>query len=715
MKTKKFLSVALAILMLIGTFAVGASALDSDEITETDFYVAGTHISEGYYLVADGGITNENASASNYNVKFAPATANANARLTFNNAKNLSKLIEIDNGTALVAAGGKLDVELIGENSFIGGYAAFYCADDINFIGDGSISYTTKQEDNVSFFVASAYDITVGDKAQINVSIPDNIITVAFLTLEGSVIIKDNAKVNIKNTGVGIMSPGLTVSDNAEVTVNCGRRYGGAIEVINGDVSISGNAVVNVSTTRDAGYDVSDDTIYALSIENGNLSVSDNAKLNANAGAGYQSYGIYMESDDKDISLTVSDQAFVKGVTGKSENCSAGVYCGGNIAVCGESKLEGRGGSFASFDDGNGSDKCFGVYAEKLLKTEYYGYVYAVGGMADSLSCGVTAENIEIGGINGISAKAYNVSNGTSAGIISRNNLEMSEHSYINSYAGKSSNGYSEGIKTVNLTLKDGAYIMATGDLAENSIGIHVEKNAVLSGDVIIDAGSCDATTASVGFFSENFKATDSVCVTADSNDANQTFAFDVKTADISGSVEIRGESGSGDGSSIGVFLNDSTTIGENCIITGNAASSSKDSPMTAGVYSEGVLTVAGNASVSGESVFHYGIAAKELAVSENAILEAEGGKQAIYCQKFALNGHENSKITVVRSDISEQKIDWDGSSPLGSLDSFYSYVSISQAEPEPELNFFEQIIASIVEFFNKIALFFSSIFSFGK
>ena len=55
---------------------------------------------------------------------------------------------------------------------------------------------------------------------------------------------------------------------------------------------------------------------------------------------------------------------------------------------------------------------------------------------------------------------------------------------------------------------------MATGDLAENSIGIHVEKNAVLSGDVIIDAGSCDATTASVGFFSENFKATDSVCVT---------------------------------------------------------------------------------------------------------------------------------------------------------------------------------------------------------
>ena len=274
MKTKKFLSVALAILMLIGTFAVGASALDSDEITETDFYVAGTHISEGYYLVADGGITNENASASNYNVKFAPATANANARLTFNNAKNLSKLIEIDNGTALVAAGGKLDVELIGENSFIGGYAAFYCADDINFIGDGSISYTTKQEDNVSFFVASAYDITVGDKAQINVSIPDNIITVAFLTLEGSVIIKDNAKVNIKNTGVGIMSPGLTVSDNAEVTVNCGRRYGGAIEVINGDVSISGNAVVNVSTTRDAGYDVSDDTIYALSIENGNLSAN---------------------------------------------------------------------------------------------------------------------------------------------------------------------------------------------------------------------------------------------------------------------------------------------------------------------------------------------------------------------------------------------------------------------------------------------------------
>lgn len=711
MKTKKILSVALAILMLLGTFAVGASAADSEEITETDFYVANTHLSEGYYLVADGGITAENASASNYNVKFTPATANANARITFNNAKILRNSTETDDETVLVAAGGKLDVELIGENSFSGGLAAFYYGDDINFIGDGSISYTTDQK---SFFVLSPYDITVGDRVQINVNIPDDTISVAFATIEGSVIIKDNSKVNIKNTGTGIIAPGLTVCDNAEVTVDGGRRYGGAVEVIGGDVSISDNAVVNLSTTREAGYDVSDDTIYALSIENGNLSVSDNAQLNANAGAGYQSYGIYMESNDNDINLTVSDYAFVKGATGKSENRSAGVYCDGNITVCGEAKLQGFGGSFASLDDGNGSDECFGVYAEELLKTEGYGYIYAISGMAESLSCGVTAENIEISGINGIWTQAYNVSNGSSVGIMSRGNLDMSEHSYINSYAGKSSNGYSEGIKTVNLTLKEGAYIKATGDIAEYSVGIHVEKNAVLSDEVHIDAGANDAATASAGFFTETFTASDKVIVRAESGDAFQSSAFTAKTADISGSVEIYGESGSGDGSSMGVVLVDGATIGENCKITGNAASSSTESPMTAGVYSDGVLTLNGNASVTGKSLNYYGIAVKELTVSDNAILEAEGGKQAIYCRNFTMHGHEDSVITVVRSDMSEQKIEWDGAAPLGSLDSFYSYVSIAPAEPEPELNFFEQLIANIVEFFNSIRDFFSSLFSFG-
>ena len=43
MKTKKILSIALAVLMLIGTFAVGASA--ESEIKDTDVIIAGNVIS----------------------------------------------------------------------------------------------------------------------------------------------------------------------------------------------------------------------------------------------------------------------------------------------------------------------------------------------------------------------------------------------------------------------------------------------------------------------------------------------------------------------------------------------------------------------------------------------------------------------------------------------------------------------------------------------
>jgi len=822
MKTKKILSVVLAVLMITGVFAVGASAMDSDEITEKDFYVAGTHLSDSYYLVADGGITAENASASNYNVKFAPATATTNARITFNNAKNITRSTEINNGTAVVASGGKLDVELIGENSFSGSEAAFYCAGGINFIGDGSLSYTTDRDAFINSLVLSESDnITVGDRVQINVSIPDDILSVAFVTFEGEVIIKDNAKVNIKNTGTGIMSPGLKVSDNAEVTVDCGRRYGGATEIINGDVSISGNAVVNLSTTREIGFEEDDETLYALSIENGNLSVSGNAQLNANSGGGYQSVAIYMKGNESEkTSLTVSDSAIIQattkettasnygifidnannsvittkdnakisvitgymrkgedysayGVSGccgisaaeidasgnssiksyvnnafyldedskmkgdcvgiytntlttsdyarievtacKGKGRSTGVYCADSLTAGGNSWLGIDGGSTGSIDDGNGSEECIGIYVENLLKITDSAKVSGVGGMANAFSYGAWATNIEISGDGGLSTRAYNVANGPSVGILCRNNINISEKSYISGDAGITENSYSKGIQAFNLFATDNACVDGTGGIADIAAGIHIEKNTVLSDNVRVDAGSCDATTATAGFFTENFKATDNVSVTAYSNDANQTFAFDVKTADISGSVEIYGESGSGDGVSMGVILVDGATIGENCKITGNAASSSTESPMTAGVYSDGVLTLNGNASVTGKSLNHYGIAVKEFTVSDNAIFEAEGGKQAVYCQKFTLNGHEDYKITVVRSDMSEQKMDWDREGELGSLDNFYSYVSIAPAEPEPELNFFEQIIASIVNFFNKIAEFFSSIFSFAN
>ena len=142
----KILSVLLVVTVISSVMAIGASAVDSDIISETEFYVAGTLISEGYYLTANGGITAENATEENYNVKFVPATADTNAKLTLNNAKNLSKTVDFDSLTAVILAGGKLDVELIGENTVTGGFVAFASVSDINIVGNGSISFHLVEE-----------------------------------------------------------------------------------------------------------------------------------------------------------------------------------------------------------------------------------------------------------------------------------------------------------------------------------------------------------------------------------------------------------------------------------------------------------------------------------------------------------------------------------------------------------------------------------------
>lgn len=145
----KILSVLLIITVILGVTAIGVSADDSNTLSETEFYVAGTLISNGYYLVADGGITAENATAENYNVKFSPATTSANAKLTLNNAKELSKTIDFDGINAVVISGGNLDVELIGENTITGGSYAFAAIGDINFLGSGSISSVSYNSDGI--------------------------------------------------------------------------------------------------------------------------------------------------------------------------------------------------------------------------------------------------------------------------------------------------------------------------------------------------------------------------------------------------------------------------------------------------------------------------------------------------------------------------------------------------------------------------------------
>ncbi len=753
MKTRKLLSTLLAILMLTGIFSVGASALTSDSLAKTDVYVAGTLISEGYYLVEDGGITAENASASDYNVKFTPATESANAKLTFNNAKNIYQTVEIDDIRSVVLSGGALDVELLGENTLTNGDAAFASMGDISFIGSGSISYNG--EGDVSYLVYTSSNITVGDYVKINLSPSEESNACGFLAV-GTVTIKENADVNMKITGAGIYSEGgLTVCDNAKFTVDSS-EIGHLAAEIYGDVTISGNAAVSLSTTREIyPHKAGDNDNFALRIRRkADLTVSDNATLNAFSGGGEQSVGIctegsitvsgdaklnassgntsratlgiFIDYSNKDAVLTVKDNAQV---TAKSGNIKGGDDCypynngfasGGieatNVTVSGNAKLTGIGGSATELDDGSVQNDCGGIYVAEQLIIEDSAVVKGVGGTANDISNGLHAHSIDISGdakLEGISERS-----GGSSIAVASSLLNAQDDSAIIGKGSTSVTAASCGVSANSLTVTDNVTVDATASDGNTSFGIYTHQ-ATFSANTEINAKSVDAKVTSIGIYSEVFSATDNVVINATGGNAEYTYGIATEQSEISGNTVITAHAGDGTARAIGFYMYSSGTVNGNAKLTVTAGKATKE--YSAGIYSNGNVNIGGNAQVittADAAEKSFGLAARTLTVASEAYIEAIGEKSAFYSEnEINLEGCADPFIAVSDGTNSENATAWDGTSALGGENSEYKYVLIAPeapAEPEPELSFFEQLLADISAFFTTVIAFLSSLFSFG-
>jgi len=731
MKTKKILSIALAVLMLIGTFAVGASA--ESEIKDTDVIIAGNIISgleESYWLTVDGALTADGASASNYNIAITPATGDSAIKITLNNAQ-ISKVSDISVNTyCAIYTVQDLDIELKGTNKFDilpESEATIYgiFARILRIYGGGSLELDSGNEWTVgnTGVYGGIIEISGDANVKFNLKAIHRIMGVIF---EESIVISDNANLEINEFFLGnteaeytvgedyikgcVYADGfysdygtVTLSDNANVTVNMlntdyvvNRNQGFDIE---NDLKLSGNSNLTVNGTDGMGN-------IGIEIKNGNITVEDAASINVETGDAYTkvdygvSYGIYLYNsyDVSGKAVTVSDNA--------------------KIIVT----------------SGDAAGDCLGFYAEAKLVATDNAYISATSGSTD-----------------GSSSDAY--------GVCFTDGIELSGKAKLIGRSG-SNTDENYGIGAGYVTVCDDAVIEGYAGIGRISVGVFAGKNITVSGNAELTGESLGTTEeVTAGVYSENLLVSGNAVINAEGGNGKNSYGLGSEEITVCGSAEVNATSGKASEYSVGICAEDNTFViednatvnaksgkgfvsyainaseGDGIVIRDNAvvvAEASEGTMHSFGIYTVN-LTAKDNANVRSTGTdsdeYSFGIVGFEMNIGNEVTVEATGNNSALYSQEFTME-YDEPYILVSTDTNPENAVVYNGTDLLASYEdesclyeSEFKYVFIASEEPAdpdapeepaPELNFFEQLIADIVSFFNSIVEFFSSLFSFS-
>lgn len=696
MKTKKILSITLAILMLLGTFAVGASAAET-EIKSTDIIIAGNIISgleESYWLTVDGALTSDGASASNYNIAITPASTAYPTRVTLNNAE-LSKISTIEKAYYVIASLSSLDIMLQGKNTFevlpeeYAQIVGLFSDDALRIFGNGSLTMNLGNKNTVyvngisgntvditgstvttlnlsSIYTIdggySLYETTVTDNANLIINeyflenkaiesedgyeesdLAEGVKATGYETTYNGFILSDNAKVtvnmintdSVKNVNQGLIIKGnIELWTNSHITVNgTDGKASAGIGMNNGDIVINGTS----SITAKAG-NADEDLSYGIYLYNGKsnkqyVTLSDSAKITATAGnAVTESFGLCAYAE-----LTATDNACIIATAGNVDKIyskSAGAYFTSRITLSDEAQLTGK--------CGNSSDESYGIYSKNIVVSDDAQLTGESKGSTKEESIGVYAvECFEAYGNAVVNAKGGNAN--TSYGLSSEE-IKIHGSAKIDAVA-SDSEGISAGIYTdgETFTVSDNATVTAKGGKALESGGIAAVGEGVISGNAVVVAEASEGTEYSVGF--------------------------------ATGHLNVK----------------------DNANIKATASASDK---------------------------YSYGIIGFDISINDCATVEAAGDNSAFFSDLYEIVDYKDLYIAVSTDKNPENAVEYDNSNHISAYedandvvhDSIYKYLLITSGapeEPEPELNFFEQLIVDIVEFFDGIKAFFESLFSF--
>lgn len=715
MKIKKILSVVLALLMITGMFSVGASAsyIDSDTLGESDVYVGPDIITAGYYLIDENGnITAEGADETNYNVRFVPATETSDAVLTLNNAA-LSEIVAFDGegNHANVLSGGNLVVELIGENH---SYSMFGFASrgSITFTGSGKLSFNSSTFENDSYIVYSASEIIVEDSVKI---VSQYNVSCGFYTAS-SVTIKDNAEVSFPNISAGVVCNGLTVSDNAKLSIHMD-RFG--VESYN-SVTVKDNAVVNISAFS---TDISGDSAFGLNL-GGDLTVSGKAVLNVSSPDGKKAYGITAEGNiiasgdakinassgdsisrtialyqrpgiDDYSALIIKDNAQVIANSGEikrgadyypeGNSGSNNAVAAENIEISGNGKLLASCGAVKNIEDGNVADSVLAIFISEDLTVYDNGYISAVTQPNESAVAAIYGKNISLYNKAVIDAETKGCLDGA-YGIVSES-LATYNEAKINVKSGGSISHNSFALRIELLNANDDSVITATASDGVSSAGIY-SSQATFEENAIVTAESCSGNE-SCGIFATKIIAGENTVINAVAGDGQEgSYGIHTGEAEFSGATQITAVAGEAKGYSAGFFTGNLTMISDAVL----NATGGKSGMFSIGAYSEGYLNITENSQLNAkaglsDSEYSFGIAAPVITFEDSATVESSGETSAIYTVDDLTLNYDSSCIIVSEDTNPENAVEWDGENSLAAypkddeiIESLYKYVSVSPA-----------------------------------
>lgn len=719
MKTKKFLSVVIVVLMLTGIlpFTAFASYVESETLSESDVYVGPDIIAEGYYLIDESGnLTDEGADEINYNVRFAPATETSDAILTLNNA-GLSKTVSFDGegNYTNVLSGGDLVVELIGENH---SYAVigFASMGSITFTGSGNLSFNSSTFENDSYIAYSASELIIEDSVKI---VSQYNVDCGFYT-SSSVTIKDNAEVSFPNIYGGILCyGGVTVSGNAKLTVHTD-RFG--IESYN-SITISNNAVVDIYafSTDISGYDtlgfyiemgdliVSDKAVLNVSSPNGkktigikvngNIIVSDDAKINASSGDSIsQTIAVYQLPGAADYSaLIIKDNAQVIANSGEiregadyypaGDSGSNNAVAAENIEISGNGKLIASCGAVKNIEDEKVVDNAIAVFVSEKLTVYDSGYISADTQECESAAAAISSKNISLYNKSVIDAETkecLKISYGITGG-----SLAVYNEAKINVKSGDSISSNSIALEVESLNATDDTVINASSSNGvKNSAGINTVQ-AVFEGNTTITASSGNGNE-SYGIKATKIIAGEKAIINASSGDAlKNSYGIYVAEAELSGETHTTAVSGDAKEISSGFFVGD-LTMTSNAVLN---ATGGKSDTYSIGAYSGGFLNITENSQLNAkaalsDTAYSFGIGASAITFGDSAIIESLGSTSAIYIYTASdmVLEYDSPYVIVSQDTTPENAVEWDGESSLSAyleddeIIGNYKYISISPA-----------------------------------
>ncbi len=774
--TKKIVSLLLAILILAGTLSVSAFAEEGIYFNKNDVYVAGTLVSsdsDTYWLVKDGGLTADGASATNYNVMYSPATEAANAKLTFNNAQ-ISKVTDVNGSGVTTFLECDADIDFIGQNTFGGSVAAIYSAGSLNIGGKGSLSFTT---DNSA--ASEAYGIIKPTmEGSINISgdvklsfVADDIHTFWGIVCEsGDITLKDNAQISMKGHGGAFGCTNFSASDNAKLTADISLSYIHAVFILN-SFTLSNNASVDIDSSRIA---EKTDEIYnkGLYVE-GSISLSNSSQLKVKSGENENSYAVLAEKNisvsgkskiiaessaaDESIAIsalgkssvmTVSDDAEIIAKAGDVINDGdSAAIAAENLILTDNAKITATGGNETNYEDKVSTDlsgKIYGILVQDSMTVSDNVSVTATAGTTVYNAYGLNVKKyLTVSGKAVINARSGKGGYG-SAGIIA-GSVETNDESKIIAIAGESES-VSMGINSVYFKSSGSSVVEASGNKSEASVGIWaeeftaegnskitatakktskyrclgiaVENNAVLSGNTSITAKAESSGDLSTGFLCQNDMTVSDKAVLNSSSSTSTNMGAGVwceGVATVSGDVKITATSDNDtDYQNVGFTAEEGLFVSGNATITATGGNAKENS---VGILSDAVL-VSGSPIITATAK-----SAEELSIAlcygrifkpSGGTIEATGETSAFYSMESPdLSAYPTPYVAVNTSATAENATDWDGTTELGGENSTFKYILIAPEKPEEpaEPTFFEKIAEAFRNFFDMIADFFASLF----